>query len=215
MAAGPNRMNRAVVRGTTAALAQWLTGPGRAMAGPDAAEAGVVIGCDARHRSDEFADEAARVLAGAGIRVHLLPRQQPTPLLAFAVRHLRAAAGIMITASHNPPADNGYKLYLGDGAQIIPPADAEIEAAISNLGPLSGVPLAPLDSPLITRHGDEVARAYLDAVCAVSPAPARCRLAAVRLHPAARGGRRPGAAGVRAGRLPGPGRGGRPGRTRP
>jgi phosphomannomutase len=171
VAAGPNRMNRAVVRGTTAALAQWLTGPGRAMAGPDAAEAGVVIGCDARHRSDEFADEAAGVLAGAGIRVHLLPRQQPTPLLAFGVKHLRAAAGIMITASHNPPADNGYKLYLGDGAQIIPPADAEIESAISNLGPLSGVPLAPLDSPLITRHGDEVARAYLNVVCSVSPAP--------------------------------------------
>ncbi len=171
VAAGPNRMNRAVVRGTTAALAQWLLGPGRGMAGPDAAEAGVVIGCDARHRSDEFADEAARVLAGAGIRVHLLPRQQPTPLLAFGVKHLRAAAGIMITASHNPPADNGYKLYLGDGAQIIPPADAEIESAIGNLGPLSGVPLAPLDSPLITRHGDEVARAYLNVVCSVSPAP--------------------------------------------
>jgi phosphomannomutase len=141
------------------------------MAGPDAAGAGVVIGCDARHRSDEFADEAARVLAGAGIRVHLLPRQQPTPLLAFGVRHLRAAAGIMITASHNPPADNGYKLYLGDGAQIIPPADAEIEAAIRDLGPLAAVPLAPLDSPLIIRHGDEVAQAYLDLVCSVSPAP--------------------------------------------
>ncbi|HTS97161.1 MAG TPA: phospho-sugar mutase [Streptosporangiaceae bacterium] len=169
--AGPNRMNRAVVRGTTAALARWLTGAGRGMAGPDAAGAGVVIGCDARHRSDEFADEAARVLAGAGIRVHLLPRQQPTPLLAFGVRHLRAAAGIMITASHNPPADNGYKLYLGDGAQIIPPADAEIEAAIRDLGPLSAVPLAPLDSPLIVRHGDEVAQAYLDLVCSVSPAP--------------------------------------------
>jgi len=171
VAAGPNRMNRAVVRGTTAALAQWLLGPGRGMAGPDAAEAGVVIGCDARHRSDEFADEAAQVLAGAGIRVHLLPRQQPTPLLAFGVTHLRAAAGIMITASHNPPADNGYKLYLGDGAQIVPPADAEIESAIHNLGPLSQIPLAPPDSPLITRHGDEVAQAYLNVICTVSPAP--------------------------------------------
>jgi phosphomannomutase len=166
VAAGPNRMNRAVVRGTTAALARWLL-----RHQPSGREAGVVIGCDARHRSDEFADEAARVLAGAGIRVRLLPRQQPTPLLAFAVRHLRAAAGIMITASHNPPADNGYKLYLGDGAQIIPPADAEIEAATRALGPLARIPLAPPDSPLITRPGDEVARAYLDAVCAVSPAP--------------------------------------------
>ncbi len=171
VAAGPNRMNRAVVRGTTAALARWLRGHGRGVAGAGAAEAGVVIGCDARHRSDEFADEAARVLAGSGIRVHLLPRRQPTPLLAFAVRHLRAAAGIMITASHNPAAYNGYKLYLRDGAQIVPPADAEIEAGIRSLGPLSAVPLATLDSPLIVRHGDEVAAAYLDAICAASAAP--------------------------------------------
>jgi phosphomannomutase len=169
--AGPNRMNRAVVRGTTAALAGWLlarrSGPGEAEAD---AQAGVVIGCDARHRSAEFADEAASVLAGAGIAVHLLPRQQPTPLLAFAVRRLHAAAGIMITASHNPPADNGYKLYLDDGAQIVPPADAEIEAASRAVGPLAKIPAAPLDSPLIVRHG-EVAQAYLDAVCAASPAP--------------------------------------------
>ncbi len=163
--AGPGRMNRAVVRGTTAALAGWL------LARDGRAGTGVVIGCDARHRSDEFADEAARVLAGAGIQVHLLPRQQPTPLLAFAVRHLRAAAGIMITASHNPPADNGYKLYLGDGAQIVPPADLEIEAATGALGPLSQIPVAAADSPLIARHGDEVAQAYLNAICAVSPAP--------------------------------------------
>jgi phosphomannomutase len=159
-------MNRAIVRATTAALAGWLH---HRDAG--SSEAGVVIGRDARHRSDEFANEAARVLAGAGIRVHLLPRQQPTPLLAFAVRHLRAAAGVMITASHNPPADNGYKLYLSDGAQIVPPADAEIESAISQLGPLSQIPVAAPDSPLIGRLDDTVARAYLDAVCAISPAP--------------------------------------------
>jgi phosphomannomutase len=165
--AGPNRMNRAIVRATTAALAGWLTDRD-----PAAASAGVVIGCDARHRSDLFADEAARVLAGAGIRVHLLPPRQPTPLLAFAVRQLKAAAGVMITASHNPPADNGYKLYLSDGAQIVPPADAEIQAAISQLGPLSQIRLAEADSPLITQHGDAVAQAYVDAVCAISPAPA-------------------------------------------
>ncbi|MGO8960561.1 MAG: phospho-sugar mutase, partial [Streptosporangiaceae bacterium] len=171
VAAGPNRMNRAIVRATTAALAAWLRNPDAANA-QASAEAGVVVGCDARHRSDEFADEAARVLAGAGIRVHVLPAQQPTPLLAFAVRHLRAAAGVMITASHNPPADNGYKLYQSDGAQIVPPADAEIQAAISQLGPLSEIPLAEPGSPLIIRHGDAVAQAYLDAVCAISPAPA-------------------------------------------
>ncbi len=167
VAAGPNRMNRAVVRGTTAALASWLTAQR-----PDAAQAGVVIGCDARHRSADFAAEAAAVLAGAGLRVHLLPGQLPTPVLAFAVRRLSAAAGIMITASHNPPADNGYKLYTGDGAQIIPPADAEIEAAIRAGGPLRRIPLAEPDSPLIIRLGDEVAQAYLDAVCAAAPAPA-------------------------------------------
>src|SRR5215472_4131995 len=164
--AGPNRMNRAVVRGTTAALASWLLYVDR-----DAAETGVVIGCDARHRSDEFAHEAAAVLAGAGIRVHLLPERQPTPLLAYAVIHLGAAAGIMITASHNPPADNGYKIYLSDGAQIVPPADLEIEAAIRSLGPLSALPVAGQDDPLITRHGDEIAVAYLNAICAISPAP--------------------------------------------
>ena len=164
--AGPNRMNRAVVRGTTAALAGWLR-----YVNPAAAESGVVIGCDARHRSDEFALEAARVLAGAGIAVHLLPPRQPTPLLAFAVRHLRAAAGVMITASHNPPADNGYKLYLADGAQIVPPADLEIEAAIRALGPLAEIPVTGGDDPLIARHDDQIARAYLDAVCAGAQAP--------------------------------------------
>jgi phosphomannomutase len=166
--AGPNRMNRAVVRATTAALAGWLlAGHG----GPGAAQAGVVIGCDARHRSGEFAEEAARVLAGAGIRAHLLPPRRPTPLLAFAIRHLGAAAGIMITASHNPPADNGYKLYLSDGAQIIPPVDEQIEHAIEALGPLAQIPVAPAGSPLISHRGDEVASAYLAAITAAFPAP--------------------------------------------
>jgi phosphomannomutase len=154
--AGPNRMNRAVVRAATAAVAGWLL--------EARGESAVVVGCDARHRSDEFADEVARVLAGAGIRVHLLPRPGPTPLLAFAVRHLGVGAGIMITASHNPAADNGYKLYLSDGAQVIPPADAEIEDRIARLGPLSAIRTAGLDDPLIVWHGDEVAAAYLDAV---------------------------------------------------
>ena len=162
MGAGPNRMNRAVVRAATAGLARWLhehRPPGT----------GVVLGWDARHRSAQFAGEAAAVLSGAGIPVHLLPGRSPTPLLAFAIRHLSAAAGVMITASHNPPADNGYKLYLGDGVQIIPPVDAEIEAAIRGLGPLSGIPLGPAGGPLVTQHGDEIAQAYLAAILAVSP----------------------------------------------
>lgn len=191
VAAGPNRMNRAVVRAATAAVAGWLLAPGEAAGGAgtvegvedvgvvegasgagawegagacEGARGGVVVGCDARHRSAEFLDEVAGVLAGAGIAVHMLPRPCPTPLLAFAVRHLGTAAGIMITASHNPAADNGYKLYLSDGGQVIPPADAEIEKRIAALGPLSRIPVAPADSPLITQQGDEIAQAYLAAV---------------------------------------------------
>jgi phosphomannomutase len=185
VAAGPNRMNRAVVRAATAAVAGWLldsaaapvwNGPGGAGRPGDSlrragATVSVAIGCDARHRSAEFADEAARVLAGTGVAVHMLPQPGPTPLLAFAVRHLAASAGVMITASHNPAADNGYKLYLSDGAQVIPPVDAEIEARIARLGPLSQIPVADADSPLITRHGDEIAQAYLDAVVAAATAP--------------------------------------------
>jgi phosphomannomutase len=178
VAAGPNRMNRAVVRAATAAVAGWLldsaapawNGPGDSVRRGGAAVS-VVVGCDARHRSAEFADEAARVLAGAGVAVHMLPQPGPTPLLAFAVRHLAASAGVMITASHNPAADNGYKLYLSDGAQVIPPVDAEIEARIASLGPLSQIPVAGADSPLITRHGDEIAQAYLDAVVAAAAGP--------------------------------------------
>ena len=174
VAAGPNRMNRAVVRAATAAVAGWLAGAGPAREAGEAGATGqaggisVVVGCDARHRSAEFAEEAAGVLAGAGIAVHMLPRPCPTPLLAFAVRQLGTAAGIMITASHNPAADNGYKLYLSDGAQVIPPADAEIEKRIAALGPLAQVPVAAAGSPLITRHGDEVAQAYLAAIVAAS-----------------------------------------------
>jgi phosphomannomutase len=170
--AGPNRMNRAVVRATTAAVAGWLLGDeaggtaggGTAGGGTAGGGSGVVVGCDARHRSADFAWEVAGVLAGAGIAVHVLPLPCPTPLLAFAVRHLGVAAGVMITASHNPAADNGYKLYLSDGAQVIPPADAEIEQRIADLGPLAQIPVAEAGSSLITRHGDEVAQAYLAAV---------------------------------------------------
>ena len=192
VAAGPNRMNRAVVRAATAAVAGWLLGSATGGAGFEAEGAGsgaggsvagdaavsgvsVAVGCDARHRSAEFAAEVAGVLAGAGIAVHVLPLPCPTPLLAFSVRHLSASAGVMITASHNPAADNGYKLYLSDGAQVIPPVDAEIEARIAGLGPLSRVPVADADSPLINRHGDEIAKAYLDAVVATAAGPARER----------------------------------------
>jgi len=182
MAAGPNRMNRAVVRAATMGLAHWLH-----EYWPSAAQAGVVLGWDARHHSAQFAEEAAAVLTGAGIRVHLLPGRSPTPLLAFAVRHLSAGAGVMITASHNPPADNGYKLYLGDGAQIVPPVDAQIEAAIRAVGPLRQARLGPLDGPLVTRHGAEIADAYLNAVVSAVPGPAAGTAGGAEAGPAAGG----------------------------
>lgn len=134
LGAGPQRMNRVVVMQTTAGLAKFLLK--RAAAGKAAAQPHVVVGFDARKNSDIFARDTAQVLAGYGIKVTLLPGPLPTPITAFAVRHYRAAAGVMITASHNPYQDNGYKLYLGDadnGSQIIPPQDAEIAAEIAKI----------------------------------------------------------------------------------
>ena len=135
VAAGPNRMNRAVVRAATAAVAGWLLGPGSEAWGrrDSAGSAGRRRG--GRRRAAPVSGvrrEVAGVLAGAGIAVHALPLPCPTPLLAFAVRHLGAVAGVMVTASHNPAADNGYKLYRSDGAG--PPADAEIEQLMAGSG---------------------------------------------------------------------------------
>ena len=161
--AGPNGMNRAVVRAAAAGLVRWLAAAGAA--GP------VVIGYDARHRSHEFAQETARVVTGAGREALLLPGPLPAPVLAFAVRRLAAVAGVMVTASHNPPQDNGYKVYLGEalggavgaGAQIVPPADAQIEAAIRAVGPLSSVPLGAPGSVLPV----DLVRSYVDSVARV------------------------------------------------
>ncbi|HEY0639656.1 MAG TPA: phospho-sugar mutase, partial [Pseudonocardiaceae bacterium] len=170
--AGPNGMNTAVVRGTTAGLARWLHAHGHA-GGP------VVVGRDARHRSEEFARETAGVLAAAGFDVRVLPRPLPTPVLAFAVRRLGAVAGVQITASHNPPADNGYKVYLDAGAQLVPPADAEIEAAIGAAGPALAVPTTDTWRVL----GEDVVEAYVDRVAALPRGTARTlRVAVTPMH---------------------------------
>jgi phosphomannomutase len=152
LGAGPMRMNRAVVIRAAAGLAGYLNAQ-------DGAGGLVVVGYDARHKSYDFARDTAAVMAGAGLRAALLPRPLPTPVLAFAIRQLGAAAGVMVTASHNPPRDNGYKVYLGDGAQIVPPSDAEIAARIAAVGPLADVALADEGSWEVL--GEEVVEAYL------------------------------------------------------
>ncbi|MFD7736380.1 phospho-sugar mutase [Kitasatospora phosalacinea] len=151
LGAGPMRMNRAVVIRAAAGLAAYVR------KNPALGDL-VVIGYDARHKSYDFALDTAAVVVGAGLRAALLPRALPTPVLAFAVRHLGAAAGVVVTASHNPPRDNGYKVYLGDGSQIVPPADADIAAEIDALGALADVPRAGGGWEVL---GDDVLAAYL------------------------------------------------------
>lgn len=128
---GSNRMNRVVVARAAAGLAAYLVANGGKA---------VVVGYDARRNSDVFAADTAQIMAGAGLSAMLLPSALPTPVLAFAIRELRCDAGVMVTASHNPPDDNGYKVYLGDGSQIVPPADAEISECIAAVGPLQLIP---------------------------------------------------------------------------
>lgn len=140
--AGPRRMNRVVVSHTSAGLAAFLHR--RAREGKTSTPPSIVIGYDGRVNSEAFARDVAEIMAGSGVRTVLLPEPLPTPVTAFAVRHLGVSAGVMITASHNPPRDNGYKVYLGDadeGAQIAPPSDAEIAALIDECSelPCSGL----------------------------------------------------------------------------
>ncbi|MEV1291305.1 phospho-sugar mutase [Pseudonocardia sp. NPDC049635] len=168
--AGPAGMNVAVVTRTTAGLAAWLRAGGR--------NGTVVVGRDARHGSAAFAEAAARVLTGAGFTVALLDPPVPTPLVAFAVRRLGAVAGIAVTASHNPPTDNGYKVYLGDGAQLVPPDDVAIEAAVTAAPAAITVPLGPL--PAVT----DVTEDYLDRVATLprTPRGAAPRIALTPMH---------------------------------
>ncbi|MFD8805023.1 phospho-sugar mutase [Streptomyces sp. NPDC059597] len=159
LGAGPMRMNRAVVIRAAAGLAAYLRAKGQT-------GGLVVVGYDARHKSADFARDTAAVITGAGLRAAVLPRPLPTPVLAYAIRHLGAVAGVEVTASHNPPRDNGYKVYLGDGSQIVPPADAEIAAEIDAVAALADVPRPESGWEIL---GDEVLDAYLartDAVLA-------------------------------------------------
>jgi phosphomannomutase len=140
LGAGPQRMNSVLVRKVSAGLAAYLL----AHVG-DARRQGVIIGHDARRNSRVFSEDSARVLGGAGIRVYLAHRPWPTPTTAWAVTALDACAGVMVTASHNPPAYNGYKVYWGNGAQIIPPHDTGIAAEIAKIGRSDQLAMPPLD----------------------------------------------------------------------
>ena len=183
MAPGPARMNLAVVSRAARGLADHLTGD------LDLAEPVVVIGYDARHDSEAFARRSAAIMTAAGCRVLLLERFGPTPLVAFAVRHLQADAGIVVTASHNPPADNGYKVYLGgraaepsgQGVQIVPPSDAQIAARIAAVGPVAGIEVAPEGWDLL---GEQLREDYLAAICALPDpeGPREVRIVHTAMH---------------------------------
>jgi phosphomannomutase len=160
MGAGTARMNSVVVRRATWGLGRYLLDEGT-----DAEKRGVVIGFDGRKNSRRFAEDAAGVLAALGIPAHLFADPVPTPLCAFAVTELDAAAGIMVTASHNPPADNGYKVYWGNGAQIIPPHDKGIAACIERCPPLTDLkgpgPYEAVDQGLRSQINADVEGRYL------------------------------------------------------
>ena len=161
LGAGPMRMNRLVTARVAAGLARYIAAsePG------EAAAVGIVIGHDARNGSAVFATDAARILSRAGVRVALLPGPLPTPVLAFAVRHQHAAYGVMVTASHNPRQDNGIKVYVRDGGQLLTPDDERIAAAIDEVDPLR-LPAAWAEGPFEFTPADDAVRAYVTAVAA-------------------------------------------------
>ncbi|MBW9209168.1 phospho-sugar mutase [Mumia sp. zg.B21] len=163
LGAGPTRMNRVVVAQAAAGLAAYVLS--RAESGSPA----LVVGFDGRHNSAVFARDTCEIAQAMGIRALLLPEALPTPVLAFAIQHLGADAGVMVTASHNPPQDNGYKVYLGDGSQIVAPADRDIAAAIAAVGPVDALPRDTSYAVL----GSEVEDAYVAAVAALAAPGAR------------------------------------------
>lgn len=175
LGAGPARMNRVVVLRTAAGLVSDLQAK---LGVPDVT---VVIGYDARHNSDVFARDTAAVVTALGGNALVLPHPLPTPVLAFAIRDFGADAGVVVTASHNPPQDNGYKVYLGDGSQIVSPADAQIAQAIEAYPTAGSVPQAN-DGWTTVDNG--IVADYLDSVCAVvTPGgPRELRIVHTALH---------------------------------
>ncbi|RCW43723.1 phosphomannomutase [Halopolyspora algeriensis] len=169
--AGPNGMNRAVVIRTTAGLAAWLSERG-------SSGGVVVVGRDARHGSQQFAEDTAAVLAAAGFEVRMLAEPLPTPILAHATRSLGAVAGVQITASHNPPGDNGYKVYLHGGTQLVDPADTEIETAIAGAEAATSIPREHSWAWQDTALNDYLARV----ACLPRGASRNLRIAATALH---------------------------------
>jgi phosphomannomutase len=172
---GPNRMNRVVVGQTTAGLASYLLDHG--LAGGK-----VIIGFDARYNSDVFARDTAEIMSGAGFQTLITPEPLPTPVVAFGIRHLGCVTGVVITASHNPPQDNGYKVFLGDGSQIVPPTDVDISSRIEEVAKhsLDDVPRSQSYAVL----GEELVAAYLDRVTSLVPpdAPRELRWVYTPLH---------------------------------
>ena len=174
---GPSRMNRAVVSKTAYGIAQFML---------KNSLKSIVIGRDARYGSEDFTRDTAEIMSGAGFQVYVLPRPLPTPVLAFAVRKLGCDVGVMVTASHNPPQDNGYKVYLGGtvggikyaGSQIISPTDSEISAEIARTPRLSGV----------TRGEDwdvldeEIVNDYIKTTSALAPSPAKLKIVYTAMH---------------------------------
>jgi len=162
MRGGPNGMNRLVISQTTAGIARYLLEKSTS----DNTGLHVVIGFDGRHHSETFARDTAEVLSGHGISATVLPRMLPTPVLAFAVRELEATAGVMITASHNPAEDNGYKVYFGgqdEGSQIIPPVDINIEAHIQRVAHTESWSTIPRSTDLVAVIDGDIVEKYLAA----------------------------------------------------
>ena len=167
LGAGPMRMNRVIVRRVSAGLADYVI---RQV--PDARKRGLVIGYDGRKNSKVFAEDAARVFLGRGLNVLLIAHMVPTPVVAYAVLEREAAGGVMVTASHNPPEYNGYKVYWENGAQIVPPHDEGISEAIDRAPHGLELPLGDLEEArrrgALIDLGDDLEAAYLDGVADLS-----------------------------------------------